>query len=533
MPLSAALHVTARPVRIVVFSGLMLLALGQPLFYSRFGLMALDQSIVFDGGWRILSGQRPFVDFVTPVGITPSLMQAGFFGLFGVSWFAYALHAAVVNALFAAVAFAVMRDLGAGFWPAWFVGLSSAVTFYPPVAVPYLDQHSFFFSLCCFWAAVRIAAGRPGARWAVIAAPAVGVLAYLSKQIPAAFLAVPALAFVVVAGWRKARGPVLVGLALPVVALTAYAVRAHVSAEEAIYYLVELPLSAGTGRVELWSRVERVWPRWLAGVPSTATTVMLSLWAGVAVTWLASIAASHPAEGRSRPIILASLSLALTAVTAAFVINTINEVTNGLPLLGLAVGMAWLAGDLSATRILGGGRASRVLRGALASAVIAASLVDLWRFDSTVNLGRHVHGGVSWNEPRWSPEPPLDFLRLTEADAWLGTLLAYIRRRNEHFLLFGDASILYGATGHPSIFPALYLHPGMTIPPERTEEFERFQQRLLDRMRTQEVRYVLEQPGPTWAGARLESFPRVTSLLAGCPRVAADGWHIIELCHRP
>ena len=77
-----------------VWGGLLCLSTG------RVGFMPLDQSIVFDGAWRLLSGQVPFRDFTTPDSLTPILLQVLFFKFLGVNWFAYCLHAAVFNGLF-------------------------------------------------------------------------------------------------------------------------------------------------------------------------------------------------------------------------------------------------------------------------------------------------------------------------------------------------------------------------------------------------------------------------------------------------
>ncbi len=63
------------------------------LSFARMGFMPLDHSIVFDGGWRMLNGQVPWRDFVTPFGVVPSAMQAIFFALLGTTWFAFCLHA--------------------------------------------------------------------------------------------------------------------------------------------------------------------------------------------------------------------------------------------------------------------------------------------------------------------------------------------------------------------------------------------------------------------------------------------------------
>ena len=85
------------------------------LHYGRIGFMPLDQSIVFDGAWRILSGQIPFRDFYTPIGLTPIFIQALFFKYFGLSWFCYVLHAAIFNSIFCILIFSILRLLGASY----------------------------------------------------------------------------------------------------------------------------------------------------------------------------------------------------------------------------------------------------------------------------------------------------------------------------------------------------------------------------------------------------------------------------------
>jgi hypothetical protein len=87
-------------------------------------------------------------DFMAAAGLMPAALQALFFAVFGVTWFAYVLHAAVCNGLFAVLAFALLRlfDLEPH-WAAWWAALS-ALTFYPPMGVPYLEHHAFLFCLC-------------------------------------------------------------------------------------------------------------------------------------------------------------------------------------------------------------------------------------------------------------------------------------------------------------------------------------------------------------------------------------------------
>ncbi len=80
---------------------------------GRIGYLPLDQSIVFDGAWRVVSGQVPWRDFITPNGLSPILMQALVFQLFGVSWATYVGHAAALNAVGSGAVYRVSALLSA------------------------------------------------------------------------------------------------------------------------------------------------------------------------------------------------------------------------------------------------------------------------------------------------------------------------------------------------------------------------------------------------------------------------------------
>ena len=171
---------------------LSLLAIALVLHYGRRGFMPLDQSIVFDGGWRTLHGQVPYRDYITPFGVPSFVIQAGFFAVFGVSWLAYVLHAAVLNALFALGVLALLRLLGASRWIALPAAALSAVVFYPPAGTGFADQDSFFFVLFAVLAAVAAAATesrrRALALWGAV--PPLILVATLCKPVPGV-LAIP------------------------------------------------------------------------------------------------------------------------------------------------------------------------------------------------------------------------------------------------------------------------------------------------------------------------------------------------------
>lgn len=174
------------------------------LYYGRIGFMPLDQSIVFDGGWRILSGQVPFRDFIAPDGMVPILIQGAFFWLFGVNWFAYCLQAAIFNGLFCILVYCFLRLLKGSMAISFFYAFLSGIIFYPPFGVPYMDQHAFFFVLLAF--IITILASKSQVFSAKVASwillPPIISIAFLCKQIPTV-IAIPVLFIILLATTDK------------------------------------------------------------------------------------------------------------------------------------------------------------------------------------------------------------------------------------------------------------------------------------------------------------------------------------------
>ena len=514
-------------------------AIGLCLNYGRLGINPLDQSIVFDGGWRILSGQLPFRDFTTPLGIVPSAMQALFFAAFGVSWFTYCLHAAIVNALFAIVALVIARRLGAGFWTAWFVGVGSAIVFYTPFSVPFSDQHSFFFSACCVWTTLESAGNGARARRALLATPSLAALALLSKLIPAGFVVVPC---VLVASARSLRNDpwwLVAGLALPVAVGVAAVAAIHAPIHDLIYFMFTLPAQVGAHRTVDYvvegtlfgARVEHIWLEWVDLLPISRALVA-GLWLATIAAWVAPRGVSHPVD-RSASARLLGFSLWLALVTAAFTYVTNNAASNGLAFLPLIVVSAWLAFSRAfegfASREFGHRRTVHVV---LAVLVFAASASDLWRFNQNVNA-EHGHTMFDRSLPRWSPGGRLGFLRLNDKSYAFDVrdILPYIASRPDNFLLIGDSAFLYGATGHPSVFPALWFHYGLTTPAPGSDEFPAFDARVLSNVMKYDARYIIQEGDRAPMGGALNDFTQLFARVDGCPQRAVGAWTIREICH--
>jgi hypothetical protein len=525
-------------VRRIALAALVACAASLCLYYGRFGLNRLDQSIVFDGGWRILTGQLPFRDFTTPIAVVPSAMQALFFAVFDVSWFSYCLHAAAVNAAFACVAFAVTRRAGGAFWTAWFVGFGSAIVFYTPFSTPFSEQHSFFFSICCLWSAAVATDPTPRARVGIALAPSFAALAFLSKQMPAAPFVAPLLVVVAVLGIRRHPRLLAAGIAAPIAVIAGYLVAVRASWHEVVLNLVLLPLRTASSRTALtpfhaadtfWPRVEHL-SREVGDLSLRTPPIVAAMWLAAALTALAWM----PTERRSgRPVWLLLLSIWMAAVTALFVYVTNNAAANGLALLPLVVVFAWrsLEGTLFA-------RPSFALaRGLVALAVVTCAAIDLWRFHVVVNVDRvmTLYDNRRAHSESWSPTRRLRYLRMNDIyrPFDLRDIIPYIASRPDNFLLLGEPGLLYGTMGHPSIYPALWQHSGLTSPRPDSPDFRVFEDRLMAAIAKYRVRYVIEEGPRRPMGPHLDDLQRLRAALDGCPQSQVDDWTVREICHQP
>jgi len=116
----------------------------------------MDQSIVFDGGWRILQGQVPYRDFLIPFGPVSMWIQALAFHLFDVSYRTYVLTACWENMLGAGLAFATVRMLvPEKSWAAWTAGWITGSWLYAPMGTTYLEQTAFVFLWIALAAVVK------------------------------------------------------------------------------------------------------------------------------------------------------------------------------------------------------------------------------------------------------------------------------------------------------------------------------------------------------------------------------------------
>jgi hypothetical protein len=515
-------------------AALFALGVALELRYGPRGLMPLDQSIVFDGGWRVLSGQVPFRDFGTPAGLLPIVMQAAWFALFGLSWWSYVAHAALLNGAYGAMAWGLLRAFGVRAWPAALCAAGSTWLLYPPIGTPYPEQHAFaFVLLACLVGALAGRAG-PGARGRAAAAWAlVGVawwLAALSKLNAALAGALPVACITLVAAspprrWAVRAAWVGSGVALAALATAAALWAAGAEPGMLRLYAIDLPLIAGQGRLgrfSPWRATGR-----LLGAPLASSLAVLLVGALVGARSLRR-RRSPSGPAAAPPVGAADGARATQASGAAWL---------GLALLGscvLYLGTAanqpelGLAPVFVALGLVARGLVGLTPRREAAVVVGLALLVglDTLRFHRDVVETRAVLD-ISFDPARarridapglaalWHQAP-----RRTPVTAQdLEQLLAFLRREPGRFLLIGDHSILYGLSGRPSLAPSLWFHAGLAHPGPGDAARAGYEAALL---RTLEgdtaARWVIAEGEGTWMGTRLSDFPAVAARLARPPR---------------
>jgi 4-amino-4-deoxy-L-arabinose transferase-like glycosyltransferase len=312
------------------------------------GFFALDQSIEFDGAYRILSGQVPYKDFLIPVGPGVFWVQAIVFQLLGVSFTSFLLGAAVVNLLATALAmFTVATLFPQNRWPALIAGFLTATWFYPPYGTPNMEQTAFFFSLlgiACLTATARDGCQR-GVIGALLCVTAgiCAVLAFLSKQ-NAGLLIVPVYFLLLLAAHLPVLRASLVALAWFFVGVAgsvgAFAGWLFVQSDPALFieHFFRIPSREGIGRI--FGGRPHLLGDLLGGNASFLPTAMyLSGAVGIVVLLIFGLRRSRVGPW-SRPALAAILCVYLQFFQNAFSVTTCNQWQECMPYVGIVFGCA-------------------------------------------------------------------------------------------------------------------------------------------------------------------------------------------------
>jgi 4-amino-4-deoxy-L-arabinose transferase-like glycosyltransferase len=128
---------------------LILLLIGNAVFLSFNSFRCFnffDMCIVLDGGWRVLNGQRPYIDFLYFSGPLHLYVTALFFKLFGFGKPAILLHTITIHSLVIILNFIIARRylrLGLSI----LVTLLTTACFTWPISFPWHDQLAYFWGI--------------------------------------------------------------------------------------------------------------------------------------------------------------------------------------------------------------------------------------------------------------------------------------------------------------------------------------------------------------------------------------------------
>jgi hypothetical protein len=526
--------------------------------FSRMGFMPLDASIVFDGGWRILSGQIPWRDFTTPYGITPSVMQAAFFGLFGRTWLAFCLHSSVLNGAFAVLVYQLGAVLGLPRPLALFYALCSSFFFYPMVGVPFVDQHSFFFSLAAIAAATggNLANSERVQRWLWASVPLLGLLAFLSKPVPFAFaaLALPVLLFVPGRSRLRSRvAPLLAGLGLAAIGSAVLILVLGIPWSPMVEYLLVRPREVGALRTAGAAQLaERIIARYdnlpvALGLGFIGNAILLyrAAFVGLVLAGIWAIRRRDSEVTIDAWRLLSAMLLApwayFTSMLFGFVTN--NQTQNSIAFYPVAAALLHAA-VCAELRILENGartwvtdrpipplaRSTHTLLRAFMIVVLAGIsffpirhwTLDVSTWTTRVNMTRMVNdmtfdfalaarsegalpAGMEFL--RWTPSPPTFDLQ-----GW-SDLVAFLRQHEGNVLIIGDTLVTYGLVGRPSVAANLWFHPGLTMPDPSEESFAAYEEDLMRRIARYDVRYIVVEGDGTRLGFDVGQAGRLSALL--------------------
>ena len=453
----------------VVFAGVYVWVVGHR------GMFLLDQSMMFDGGWRILQGQVPYRDFFSAFPLVPLVIQSLFFSAVGVDFSAMVLAAAVLNAAATACVIAIVRRL----LPkqpvtALTAGILTAFWFQAPFGTLWFEQTAFFFNVVALLLLVAaLTADSDAARWLRVGAGVSVVAAMLSKQnagiefIPLA-VGAAALPWLLAREMRNAAAAVLQllgGMASALVVFAAWLWTFSSPADFWHCYFV-LARQIASDRVSLATTIWGI--VLLKATWYTTVVAVLVMAVGLWKYWRSGYRMPHAA-------IIAWIVLGSVFYQNLFKLHTDNELENAMPYLGLIYALAvgftlevfWHTGpvalNVATTRIrmlLYISVAATILWRPFYHGLLASSHRTVQQFGLAATFDDRVAvpglSRVKWGEPTVINFPTDTTLSRTDFER----LNSWLSAADSNFFVFPDSTMLYGLHHRVSPQPWLYFSPG-------------------------------------------------------------------------
>ena len=101
--------------------------------FSKFGVFPVDTFLHYDSAYKILNGEYPIRDYWVVSGIFVDFLQALFFKLFGVNWYAYVAHSSFFNMIISISTFYFLIKLKLREKSAFFYTISFVILFHASI----------------------------------------------------------------------------------------------------------------------------------------------------------------------------------------------------------------------------------------------------------------------------------------------------------------------------------------------------------------------------------------------------------------
>ena len=506
-------------------------------YCGKHGFFPLDQSIVFDGAWRIIQGQVPFKDFYAPIGPVTFTYQATLFILFGVNFSAYLIGAAIMNSTGAVLSYVIVRFFEKkNIVIPLTAAILSAVFFTPPMGTTYFDQTSMFF--CMLSLAMLLYAGQShrysssllflsGAMW---------VLAFLSKQNFAIFfLPVYALAPMLICEFRKKDIlRLLIGIITFSLAFTLWLLFFS-DIEKFITYFFSIPVNEGLRRFS--GKTEHMVHKF-----SYTRAVCNLIFTSAALLFIYNFFKKRDYVKKESVSIITYIAppllvIFLISYSYIMILTTRNNPANAWAFLGIITGISfhimkslYLAREgtnsypeetadkvrpekwKKALPALSFGIITVLI---IITGIISAVKREVSDFDRTVPqeyIGLKTPSSIQpllWAENCVAGGVGGRAVLLKHRD--VRKLINYLQRRNSNFFIFTDFTMLYGILGRPSPQPLLWFHKGLTYPRKYDRQLD---DKIVSSLKRNNVRIIVFEE-VSWMNsfATLESFPLLDTYL--------------------
>ena len=160
------------------------------------GIFPIDSFSHYDSGYRILNGEHPFRDYWIVSGFFIDYVQSVIFYLLGTDWQVYLLNASILNGLAALLVYKLFNKLGLDFKLSFFYAACFAILAYPSSGTPFVDHHSALLSLVAVIFLILAFEKNKILYWSLV--PIFLFFAFLSKQVPAAYILLTVLVSIVI-----------------------------------------------------------------------------------------------------------------------------------------------------------------------------------------------------------------------------------------------------------------------------------------------------------------------------------------------